>query len=86
MEATVRNETYQFSSDQGDIVVLPSGELGIVSKWELLCVGHVKEVTVFPLFASSLKRFLGFFLGWYRFYDGEINKLRKVGSIIQKAA
>ncbi len=75
-------ESYQFTSEQGDIVQLPNGELGVISYVEILCCGHAKQVTVSPLFASFLKRLVGFFLLWYRFEDRGINKLQKVGSLL----
>lgn len=74
-------EPFQLSSRVGDVVKLPSGELGIISKVEFLCFYHCKQVTVFPIFASFLKRLVGFFLIWYRFEDQEINKLQKIGSL-----
>lgn len=63
----------------GDLVVLPSGVLAIVNNWEIICAGHVMEVTVYP-FVNWLHRFWLFITGQTRFYDEQIDRLRKVSS------
>ncbi len=74
-------EKYQFTVQRGDFVRLPNGDLGVVAKQEILCAGHVNEVNVHP-FVGATKRFFGCLFGRYRFYDREINRLQKVGSMV----
>ena len=73
-------ESYQFTVSRGDFVRLPNGDLGVVSGQEILCAGHVNEVTIHP-FVGMIKRCAGFFFGWYRFCDSGINRLEKIGSM-----
>ena len=65
--------------EKGEIVVLPSGTLAIVNGWDIICAGHVIEVTVYP-FANWLHRFWLFITGQTRFYDAQIDRLHRVPS------
>lgn len=73
-------ETYQFTSEENDIVKLPDGRLGVIKDWDILWAGHFKEVIVHLLYASFWEKFIWFLLCRHRFYDEQINQLHKVGS------
>ena len=60
----------------GDHIVLPNGDIGIISQ-TFLHDGHSIEYTIYP-FVNWAKRIVGYFLGWYRFHDGQIDKLQKI--------
>jgi len=63
----------------GEVVILPCGALAIVNGWDILCGGNVMEVTVYP-FTNWLHRFWLFITGQTRFYDAQIDRLRRVPS------
>lgn len=69
-----RKPEYRLNVEVGDLVRLPSGELGVVADLDVLCGGHALEVTLFP--------FVGFFRRLWlsltcriRYYDNEVNSL-----------
>ena len=68
-------ETYQFESKPGDVVILPNGELGIVTGWEMF---YSKTLYVYPLFAGWLRRFFWRITNKYECADGEINNMVKI--------
>ena len=68
------NNSYQFTSKEGDIVFLPGGLKGEVRKIEFHIGGNSKEVCVKP-FAGWFTRLRLFLSGKTRFYDHDINKL-----------
>ncbi len=70
-------DPYQMTVADGDIVRLPCGALGIVTNWDILCGGNVKEVSVHP-FVNCIYHFWLFITGRTRFYDEKINRLQKV--------
>ncbi len=74
-------EAYQFTVVKGDVVRLPNGDLGVISRQEILCAGHVNEVMVHP-FVGLVKLFFGSLSCRYRFYDAQFNRLQKVGSLL----
>lgn len=73
-------EPYQFTSEEGDIVRLPSGDFGVITKQEIICAGHCKRVLVFP-FVGAVKKFFGALFLSYEFLDNQINRLQRVGSL-----
>ena len=68
-------ETYQFESKPGDVVILPNGELGIVTGWDMF---YSKILYVYPLFAGWLRRFFWRITNKYECADREINNLVKI--------
>ena len=70
-------DSYQFQAKEGDIVKLPNGVVGIISSWDIICAGHVKEVNIYP-FTNWLYRIILFFAGKLTYYDRDINKLQKI--------
>ena len=76
-------ERYQFTSEENDIVRLPDGRLGVITDWDILCAGHVKEVIVQLLYAGFWEKLFWFFLCRHRFYDDQINQLVKIGTYRQ---
>jgi len=73
METSV--ETYQFASKPGDIVILPNGELGIITGWDVF---YWKVLYVYPLFAGVLKRLFWRLTNRYEYADEQINELVKL--------
>lgn len=77
-------ERYQFSAKIGDVVKLENGGLAVIATSEILCAGHAREITI-TRFANPIKQFFCFLFCRHRFLDDEINRLQKVGSLIQAA-
>lgn len=71
---------YQFVVEKGDVVRLPSGDIGVVAKYEILCAGHSLRVVVVP-FVGMFKRLFWSLLNSYVFYDSDVNSLKRVGSL-----
>ena len=74
-------ESYRVSSKPGDGVRMPCGTLAVVTEFDILEAGHVKELTLRPV--CGIFRHL-----WLRFYgralnpvEEEIDKLTKVGEV-----
>lgn len=67
-------KSYQFTVDEGDVVRMPNGTIGVVNHWDITCGGNVKEVRVFPL-TNWLHRFMLVLSNKTWFYDREINSL-----------
>ncbi len=75
------NEDYCMEAETGDIVKFPNGDLGIITGWDIICGGHVREIRIYP-FVGFCKRLIGIFrYSCWSFCEEEINKLTKVGSI-----
>lgn len=73
---------YRVESKIGDVVKLPSGDIGIVIGCNFLCGGNVKEIHVFPLIPGFWRKlFLGLRYSLWRFSENEIDELKKVGGI-----
>lgn len=71
---------YRLESKVGDIVLIKNSTLAIVTNLDILCGGHVKEITLHPLTGPFHSLFL-FLTGQLRPAEEQINKLTKVGSI-----
>lgn len=39
---------YRFRCETGDLVKMPSGDLAIVTDWDIVCAGHAMEVSLSP--------------------------------------
>jgi len=74
------NSDYRFTSKVGDVVRMKGGTLAIVSDTEILCAGHAKELTLFPLTGIAHRIFL-FLTMQLRPVEDEINQLTCVGNI-----
>ena len=70
-------EEYRLAAKTGDLVTMPKGTLAIVTDWDIICAGHVKEVTLFP-FTNWLHRFWLSLTCRLRVCDDDINKLTLV--------
>ena len=68
-------EEYRMASREGDIVMLSSGVVGIVTHRDIICGGNVKEVRVYP-FTNMLYWLWLAITFQLEFYDGDINKLK----------
>lgn len=44
----IREKEYCLACDQEDLVRLPCGTIGIISRWNIVAAGHVKEVMSIP--------------------------------------
>lgn len=74
------NSDYRFTSKVGDVVRMKGGTLAIVTGTDIICAGHAKELTLFPLTNSIHRAFL-FLTMKLRPAEDEINRLTRVGSI-----
>lgn len=70
-------DAYQYTVQEGDLVRLPSGVLGIVTRVDIICCGNVKEASVYP-FVDFLHHLWLSLTGQTRFYDKKINHLKKL--------
>jgi hypothetical protein len=69
-------------SKTGDVVKFPNGDLGIITSWDIICGGNVKEIKIYS-FVGFCKYFIGIFrYSCWRFCEDEINQFTKVGTII----
>ena len=79
-----KNETqdrsYRLTSKTGDVVRMEGGTLAIVTGTDIICAGHVKELTLFPLTNIIHRAFL-FLAMKLRPAEDEIDRLTCVGSI-----
>lgn|GEM_PF-3697398 len=75
------NSDYRFTSKTGDVVRMKGGTLAIVTGMDILCAGHVKELTLFP-FTNVIHRVFLFLAMKLRPAEDEINRLTRVGSIV----
>ncbi len=71
----MERDTYQFTVEVGDIVMLPIGAVGIVTEVELHIGGCAKEVLVYP-FTNWILRAILLFTLKLSFFDRDINRLR----------
>lgn len=67
---------------EGDIVRMEDGTYAIVTGWDIVMGGHVKEVYLCPV-NSLWRRFVGSLTGRWTRSEGEIDKLVKIGSIYE---
>ncbi|MDX1608102.1 MAG: hypothetical protein R3251_02750 [Candidatus Spechtbacterales bacterium] len=72
-------DKYQYTVREGDVVQMPGGTVGIVTKveFDLGCVS--KEVQIFP-FTNWLHRVILSLFKKAIFFDNEINKLKLVSN------
>ena len=70
-------ETYQFAVETGDIVEIPGGTLGIVTRWDIVVGGNCKRVWVYP-FTNWLHRAYLILTGCTWFFDSRINRLKPI--------
>ncbi len=63
----------------GDLVRLPSGDVGIVTDWDLVLMCHAVKIKVFPLVGFFAKLFLIVTFQWKTEFVGkEVSKLTKI--------
>jgi hypothetical protein len=68
-------EKYQMTAKNGDIVLMPSGVVGVINHWDIVMGGNCKEVRVYPL-TNWLHRLILTLTSRTWFYDDEINHLK----------
>lgn len=72
-------DEYRLASRTGDIILMPDATMAVVTDWDIIHAGHVKEITLRPC-GTWFSRLLCSFMGKIRWYEDDINRLYLVMS------
>lgn len=71
------DKSYRYTAKTGDLVRMQNGTLAIISDWDIICGGNVKEVKLFP-FTSWVHRIWLFWTDKLTVCEEDIDKLELV--------